>query len=176
MKVKVGAIVVALSMVCINSAFASSDDLEQRAKEKFEANRSTEVIVSYNKTNTKKTYENNLIPVRFIFERTANQITWNSKTKTAAVVRNGRQLVFSSKDITGSKNLIMWPKKWFTFKDGRTYVDMVYLNQIFDRYGDYEPNSEESAWAQKLSFLGISYIDSIYGGKDSIEHVFIDFN
>jgi hypothetical protein len=51
---------------------------------------------------------------------------------------------------------------------------MTYLNQIFDRYGNYDLNSQESAWAQKLSFLGIAYIDSIYGGgKDSTEHVYI---
>jgi hypothetical protein len=38
---------------------------------------------------------------------------------------------------------------------------MVYLNQIFDRYGNYDPDSEESKWAEKLEFLGIYYIDTL---------------
>ncbi|MBO7744355.1 hypothetical protein I8J29_09130 [Paenibacillus sp. MWE-103] len=173
MRVKIGIVVVFLSMVCAHFATASPDRFEQRAQEKFEADRPTEVTVNYNKTNTEKTYKDNWIPVRFLFGRTSDQITWDNNTKTAAIVRNGEKLLFCLKDVTGSKDEVVWPKQWFRLRDGRTFLDIIYLNQIFDRYGNYEAGSEERAWAQKLSFLGISYIDSQYGGKDSIEHVFI---
>ncbi|MBB3132285.1 hypothetical protein FHS19_007014 [Paenibacillus rhizosphaerae] len=167
---------VALFLVGVNSVFASTDPFEQRAQQKFNANRPTEVTVRIDKKNTTKTYKNNFVPIRFLFEKTSEQITWNNKTKTATVIKNGKRILFTTKDIKGSINQIVWPKGWLILKDGRTYIDMIYLNQIFDRYGNYETNSEESAWEQKLGFIGIAYIDSIYGGKNSTEHVFVMFD
>ncbi|SEO35527.1 hypothetical protein [Paenibacillus sp. OV219] len=177
MKVRIAALAIALQVLLVHVALASAaDSLEQRADQKFEANRKTEVTVRYHHANTAVTFKDQFIPIRFLFGRSTDQINWNNHTKTASVLRNGKQLILATKSFNPSKKQVVWPHEWFVFKDGTNYVNVMYLNQIFDRYGKYEADSEEQKWAQKLGFLGITYIDSIYGGKDGIQHVFVMFD
>lgn len=115
------------------------------------------------------------IPVREIFP--SSTINWDHEAKVATVENDGKQLVITcNENFMASDDQIVWPSEWAVLQDGRMTVLFPYLAFIFDRHADHKDNSEAASWKEKLSFLGISYIDNNdSSAKDQTLHSFINF-
>ncbi|SDS51731.1 Copper amine oxidase N-terminal domain-containing protein [Paenibacillaceae bacterium GAS479] len=112
------------------------------------------------------------ISVRAFFGKFTDEVSWNSTEKVAIVKKNGKELVIPMvSNLAISKNQVAMPEGWTYFKNGTAYLKFPYLAYVFDRYAEYESDSEEFQWKEKLSFLDIQYIDTNNSApKDKMIH------
>lgn len=157
------------------------DSLDERVNKKFyEVNSESPkiglTIRNNQRTSPERNYNSVYLPIRTVFGDVA-EISWDHKTKTAYVMRGEEQLVFSQDPQFVSSDIqVVWPTEWLLFKDGRMMIHFLYLAYLFDRYEEFQGSSDESQWREKLSFLGISYIDNTFGFKDQTLHSFIEYD
>ncbi|MNJ36862.1 hypothetical protein D3C77_316670 [compost metagenome] len=141
-------------------------------------NEATEVIVRQGtKEASTFTVKGNDVAVRDIFASNVDKITWDHQAKIAKISNNGQELVFAlSASYPEQDNEVVVPSGWFKFEDGRVFINLLYLSYIFDRYAEFNADSEEFAWKNKLKFLDIEFIDTINSTpKDRMVHSFIQF-
>lgn len=118
------------------------------------------------------------LPLRELFESDMEEIAWDNQRKVAIVRQGKKELVlnFSEQEWQAAENQIVLPKEWIRFEDGITKISAPFLAYVFDRYAgsDQTRHKEADEWREKLSFLGIQYINGINSSaKDGALHFFM---
>ncbi|MUG45215.1 stalk domain-containing protein [Paenibacillus woosongensis] len=115
------------------------------------------------------------VGVRDFFKLFTDEVAWDNQNKEVIVKNKGKQLVISlSGKVTTQDNQIILPDGWAYLEDGKAYLKFPYLAYLFDRYGEFESDSEEYQWKEMLSFLNIEYIDTNNSSpKDRMVHSFV---
>lgn len=141
------------------------------------ATKFTELTINKNDKNIfEHTFSGQDIPVKDLFGKIVEKITWDNKNKVAIIESNGKSLVLGqSGQYVAKNNQLVLPRGWSYLKDGRTFIHLPYLAYVFNRYGNYTQNSEEIKWQKNLEFLNIEYIDTNDSSpKDQTVHSFIN--
>ncbi|NGM84694.1 hypothetical protein G5B47_20030 [Paenibacillus sp. 7124] len=130
---------------------------------------------------TTTTYNSIYIPIKDIFAKQVDSLTWDNTKKLATITNEGKQLLInlSGKSIAASDNQVILPSEWVRIVNGRVSLNAYVLAFIFDRYADRyndteQVSAERAQWESKLSFLNIDWTDGL-ADKEHYIHVNVVF-
>ncbi len=131
--------------------------------------------------------EYNWVPIRDVFGKFMDIISWNSSKKIAYITNNNQELVFnfSGEAVELQDNQFLVPDDHMRLIDGTTHINIYWIAWIFDihEYEDYSDKDLAARWftpereelRQSLYFLDIVEMSYIYDMRSNIFNIFIKF-